>query len=105
MYNNKKLFQCKYKENINQYFEKYIQHETIELYKKLCNNVEGIDTFLTLILNYSDPPNLNKIINNYENDYENFIDYVRKFYQDTDFNPLGFNSPPLGAVRKDKRKC
>jgi hypothetical protein len=84
IYDNQKLFQCKckYKDNINNYFEKYKQHETIELYKKLCNEVQDICTFLTLILSYSDLPDLSKIK---ENNYERFIDSIRKFYQETNF--------------------
>jgi len=30
-YSNRKLFNCKYKENINNYFNKYKNHETIKL--------------------------------------------------------------------------
>jgi hypothetical protein len=79
-YFNKTLFQCKYKENIFQYFEKYQQNEILSLCNNLCNNEQDISAFLTLILNYSQPPELNKIFNNNENKYEHFIENVRNFY-------------------------
>jgi len=85
-YFNKKLFQCKYKENINKYFKKYIKYETIDIYNKLCKEEMDISAFLSLILNYTDPPNLNRIENYNENKYEIFIDSIRKFYKETKFD-------------------
>jgi hypothetical protein len=85
-YYNKELFQCKYKENIQIYFEKYKQNETIELYKKLSNDKMDISAFLTLILNYSDPPNICKIANNNSNKYEHFINSIKTFYKETNFD-------------------
>jgi len=85
-YFNKTLFQCKYKENITQYFEKYQQNEILSLYKNLCNDESDISTFLTLILNYSQPPELKKIFNNNENKYEQFIENVRNFYMEANIN-------------------
>jgi len=86
IFNDSKLFQCEYKENINQYFDKYKQHETINIFKELSDIEQGISTFLILILNYSDPPDLIKIGNNDENKYEHFINSIRKFYQETKFS-------------------
>jgi hypothetical protein len=84
-FNNKILFQCNYKDNIKQYFEKYKQSEAIKLHVNLCNNINCISTFLALILNYSIPPNLSKIVNNNCNKYEHFINSIRKFYLETNF--------------------
>ena len=83
---NKELFQCKYKDNINNYFEEYKQNETIDLYNKICNEEMEISAFLTLVLNYSDPPKLSKIANFNENKYEYFMDSIRKFYKETEFD-------------------
>jgi len=94
MYSNKKLFKCKYKENVDKYFEKYINHETIKLYSELSNNVQDISTFTNLVLCYSNPPNLDSIANIENNinslfklniQYENFINGLKRFYKDTDF--------------------
>jgi len=89
---NKKLFQCGYKENLHQYFEKYLQNETISLYKNLCNDERDISAFLTLILNHSDPPALCK--NEYYNDdkYDHFMESVRKFYAETGFDSFFINN-------------
>jgi hypothetical protein len=83
---NKKLFQCKYKENITQYFEKYQQNKILSLYNNLCNDEQDISAFLTLILNYSQPPELNKVFNHNENKYEYFIENVKKFYAEANIN-------------------
>jgi len=91
---HKNLFQCKYKEDIKSYFEKYKNHETIKLYNELSNNIQDIDTFLNLVLCYSNPPefdniasienNLNGLLNlKFSN--EIFINNLRQFYEDTNF--------------------
>ena len=82
----KALFQCKYKDNIKEYFEKYKKNETIDLFNKLCNEETDISAFLTLVLNYSAPPLLNKNINCKENEYECFIDSIKKYYTETKFD-------------------
>jgi len=82
----KTLFQCKYKNKIKEYFEKYKKNETIYLYNKLCNNEMDISAFLTLVLYYSNPPLLNKNINYKENKYEYFIDSIKKYYVETKFD-------------------
>jgi hypothetical protein len=64
---NKKLFQCKYKENIEKYFEKYKNHETITLHNKLWNNVQDISTFINFVLCYSSPPEFYNIANSKNN--------------------------------------
>jgi hypothetical protein len=82
----KALFQCKYKDNIKEYFEKYKKNKTIALCNKLFNEEMDISAFLTLVLNYSDPPLLNKNINYKENKYEYFIDSIKKYYVETKFD-------------------
>jgi hypothetical protein len=91
---NKKLFKCKYKENVDKYFNKYKNHETVKFYGELCNNVQDISTFINLVLCYSDPPNFDKIANIESNinslikqniPYEIFISGIKRFYEDTNF--------------------
>jgi len=95
-YYNKKLFQCKYKENIRDYFGKYKNHDTVRLHNKLCNNVQQINAFIELVLCYSSPPNLDNIANPQNNirpgnlfepqfPFEIFIDGLKQFYHDTNF--------------------
>jgi hypothetical protein len=88
------LYQCKYKETIKEYFEKHKNHETVKLYTVLCNDVMDISAFINMALCYSSPPELNKIAG-YENNfgkinsstfpYEEFVNGLRKFYTDTEF--------------------
>jgi len=85
-YFNNKLFQCEYKENIKQYFNKYKNNETIELYNKFCNDEMDISAFLTLVLNYSTPPEICKLSDYNGNKYDYFINCLRRFYKETDFN-------------------
>jgi len=85
-YFKKALFQCKYKNNIKEYFEKYNKNETLYLYNKLCNEEMDISAFLTLVLNYSELPFLSKNINYKENKYEYFIDIIKKYYVETKFD-------------------
>jgi hypothetical protein len=59
-YYQKTLFQCKYKDNIKEYFRKYEQHETLVLYKNICNDEQNISAFLQLVLSYSEFPAFNK---------------------------------------------
>jgi hypothetical protein len=91
---NKKLFQCKYKEDVDKYFNKYKNHETVKLYGELCNNVQDFSAFINLILCYSDPPNLDNIANienninsfiNLNIPYNKFISGIKHFYEDTNF--------------------
>jgi hypothetical protein len=93
-FTHKKLLQCKYKENIHNYFKEYENHETIKLYKKLCNNTRDISFFINLVLCYSNLPELNTIAdpkNNlksiFEPDfpYKKFINGIKQFYEDTNF--------------------
>jgi len=93
-YTNKKLFQCKYKENIWNYFGKYKNHDTVRLYNKLCDNVQQISAFIELVLCYSYPPNLENIANLQNNTgnmfepqfpFEIFINGLKQFYHDTNF--------------------
>jgi len=94
MYSNKKLFNCKYKENVNNYFDKYKNHEAVKLYGDLCNNVQDISAFINLILCCSNPPNLDNIAdveNNIKSfykqniPYENLINKIKYFYDDANF--------------------
>jgi hypothetical protein len=91
---NKKLFQCKYKENINNYFNKYKDHETLKLIGELCNNVQEISALINLSLCYSKPPNLDNIANIEKNincfskqdiQHEILINGIKRFYDDTNF--------------------
>ena len=93
-YTSEKLFQCKYKENIWDYFGKYKNHDTVRLYNKLCNNVQQINAFIELVLCYSYPPNLDNMANLQNNvgdifepefPFEIFIDGLKKFYRETNF--------------------
>jgi hypothetical protein len=72
-YFNKKLFECKYKEDVDKYFNKYKNHETVKLYEELSNNVQDISTFINLVLCYSYPPNFVNVA-----DVENNINYIDK---------------------------
>jgi len=100
-YSDKELFKCKYKENIDNYFKKYKNHETVELCNRLCNEVQDISAFINLILCYSNPPILDNIANIENNiswlikqniQYENFINKIRQFYNDTDFEQFFDNN-------------
>jgi hypothetical protein len=93
-YYNKKLFKCKYKKNIDNYFKRYKNHETVKLYSELNKNVTDISAFTNLVLCYSNPPNFEKIANIKNNvnslikqniPYENFINGIKRFYDDTNF--------------------
>ena len=88
------IYQCRYKENITEYFEKHKTHETVNLYKLLCSDVMDISAFITMVLCYTNPPELSNIANHEKNfgkindltfPYEEFIDGLKKFYLDTDF--------------------
>ncbi|MCL2186630.1 MAG: DUF4932 domain-containing protein [Treponema sp.] len=85
-YSGKKLFFCEYKENIIKYFEAFKQNEIPDLCNKLFNDETDISAFLTLVLNFSNPPQMSKIFDHYENKYEYFIDSLRKFYKETKFD-------------------
>jgi hypothetical protein len=93
-FSGKKLFKCKYKENTDKYFKKHKKHETVKLYGELSNNVQEISAFTNLVLCYSDPPNLDNIadiesnINSFNKQnvlYGNFINKIKRFYEDTNF--------------------
>jgi len=93
-YFNKKLFNCKYKEDVDNYFNKHKNHKAVKLYSELCNNVQDISTFINLALCYSNPPNLDNIANIENNinslyklniPYENLINGIKRFYEDTNF--------------------
>jgi len=92
---NKKLFKCKYKEDVDKHFDKYKNHETVKLYGELCNNVQDFSAFINLVLCYSDPPNFDNIANVENNinrvdkqsiPYDKFIDAIKSFYEDTNFD-------------------
>jgi hypothetical protein len=93
-YSNNPLHQCKYKENVKEYFVKHKSHETIKLYSNLCKEVMDIGAFIYLVLCYSTLPKLD-IMADYENNfgkisispfpYEKFISSLRIFYEDTNF--------------------
>jgi len=93
-YFNKKLFKCKYKEDVDKYFNKYKNHETVILYGELCNNVQDFSAFINLVLCYSNPPNFDNIANIENNinslikqniPYKDFINGIKRFYEDTNF--------------------
>ena len=92
---DKPLYQSKYRENVKVYFEKYKEHKIVKLHNTLCDDIGDISAFLYLALCYSNPPDMN-VIADYENNwrqwnsslfpYKEFIDELRQFYIDTDFN-------------------
>jgi len=91
---NIKLFKCRYKDNVDSYFSKYKNHETIKLYGELCSNVQEISAFINMVLCYSNPPDFDNIANVQDNinclikqniPYENFINRIKRFYEDTNF--------------------
>jgi len=93
-YFNKKLFKCKYKEDVDKYFNKYKNNETVKLFGELCNDVQDFSTFINLVLCYSNPPNLDNIaniennINNIDKQsipYDKFINSIKRFYEETNF--------------------
>ena len=93
-YYNQELFKCKYKKIVDNYFKKYKSHETVKLFSILCNDVQDISTFINLVLCYSSLPNLNNIANLENNincltqqkiSYENFVNLIKRFYNDTNF--------------------
>ena len=92
---NKKLFKCKYKEDVDEYFNKYKNHETVKIYGELCNNIQDFSAFINLILCYSNPPNFDNIANVENNinslikqniPYKDFINGIKRFYEDTNFD-------------------
>ena len=105
---DKTLPQCKYKENVNKYFEKYKNHETVKLYNSLSKDIGDITFFLNLALSYSNPPEFKRIadINNhiklspelYPDMYDSkfpekkFIHGLKQFYKDTDFERFFANN-------------
>jgi len=91
---NKKLFKCKYKENVDKYFNKFKEHETAKLFCELSNNVQDFSAFINLVLCYSNPPNFDNVANienninslNKQNiPYDQFINGIKHFYEDTNF--------------------
>ena len=88
------LYQCKYKENVKEYFGIYKKHKILKLYNSVCNDIKDISAFLNLALCCSFPPGLINIAN-YENNfghinsttfpYEEFFNGLKQFYTDTDF--------------------
>ena len=93
-YTNKRLFQCKYKENVWDYFGKYVNHDIVRLYNILYINLEQINAFIELVLCYSDPPKLDNIAELETNvgnifeprfPFEEFIKGLRQFYHETNF--------------------
>jgi hypothetical protein len=93
-YSGERLFKCKYKENVYNFFKKHKEHETVKLFTKLCNNVQDISAFINFVLCYTNPPNFGNIANIDINTnclikdnipYENIIDGIKLFYEDTDF--------------------
>ena len=93
-YTNETLFQCKYKENIWDYFGNYINNGMVQLHNKICINFEQIDALMELVLCYSDPPKLENTADLktnaryiFEQNFplEEFIKGLRQFYLETDF--------------------
>lgn len=91
---NKYLHQSRYKKNVQEHFEKYRKHKIIELYSVLCNDITDISFFLNMALCYSDPPELDNTANfeiNFDEisrmifPYEEFINELRDFYFNTDY--------------------
>ena len=91
---NKKLYQCKYKENVFDYFGKYKNHEIIKLWNKLSKTVQDVSVFIKLPLCYSNPPELNNIASIENNinlltkvnfPYEEFIGGIKQFYEESKF--------------------
>lgn len=91
---NKKLYQCQYKENVFNYFEKYKNHKTIKLWNELCHNIQDVSFWIKLPLCYSNPPNMDniagiennlKILSNIKFPYKKLISGIKQFYKDTDF--------------------
>jgi hypothetical protein len=92
----KSSYQCKYKNEVINYFEKYKQHKTIELYKNLLKEEPEISHYFqfVFILGCSELPELN-CITNYNNDYyynlsqknnwKIFVDSMKLFYKETNF--------------------
>jgi len=93
-FNNGHLYSNEFKENAKSYFDKHKEHKVIKLYKALCNDIADISFFLNLSLCYSPPPELISIAN-YEDNFgkinstvfphEDFINELRNFYTDTNF--------------------
>lgn len=95
------LFQCKYKEDIKEYFEKYMNHEIVEWYNTFSNGITDISAPIKMTLSHSDPPELNNITNNEDNfrttdnsifPHKQFIAKLRKFYTDTNFEQFYIKS-------------
>jgi hypothetical protein len=66
----------------------------VKSYNKLCNNIQDISFFIHLVLCYSNPPELHNVADPEKNlgssfdpyfPYENFINEIRQFYEDTNF--------------------
>jgi hypothetical protein len=90
-FTDKPLCQNRYKENVKEYFNKYNDHQVIKNYNTLCNDITDICAFLNLVLCYSNPPELESIVY-YENNFGEFINILRQFYIDTDFETFYKNN-------------
>jgi hypothetical protein len=107
-FGGKSLYQCKYKDNIREYFERYKQHEALGLYNHLANSTPSIGAFLEMVLSHSEPPELNLIADygDYTDYFNNsngkFIDFVKKFYTDTNFQSFfESNKSEYEKIRND----
>ena len=89
------LYQCKYKEDIKEYFEKHKNHGIIESYNIFSNDIKDISAPIKMALCYSNPPELKNIAQKNEDNFlttdnstyphEEFIPKLRKFYTDANF--------------------
>jgi hypothetical protein len=82
----RKLFGCKYKDEISKYFEKSKYSEILQFYENLSNEEQDISAFLEMVLCHSQPPELNLIaVYNRKYDTDKLFDLMRKFYFESDF--------------------
>ena len=89
------LYQCKYKEDIKEYFGKHKNHEIFDSYNIFINDIRDISAPIKMALCYSNPPELINIasknkdnfLTTYNSTYhhEEFMPKLRKFYMDTNF--------------------
>jgi len=95
------LCRSKYRENVHNYFGKFKDHKIIELYNSVIHDIWDISAFINMALCFSNPPEMD-IIADYENNfgkintttfpYEEFINELRQFYIDSDFNQFYENN-------------
>ncbi|MDR3115462.1 MAG: DUF4932 domain-containing protein [Treponema sp.] len=110
-FTNEYLFSSPYKDEMTEYFRRYRSCDIIKLYNSVYEDILDISAFIRLIVCYSNPPELHKIADYYENygdisscafPEKEFIEGLRQFYKNTQFNEfLKRNQIEYKKMRED----